>query len=575
MSETPDTPQLMPARMLNEFTYCPRLFHLEHIDRQWADNAFTTDGKNVHRRVDRVDQVLPEILAAQQEVGAQTEAEPSDEKPQIARSVKLSSERLGLIAKMDLVAVDGNEAVPVDTKRGKAPDVAEGAWEPERVQVMAQGLLLREHGYRSERGVLYFAGSRRRVDVPFTAELEARTLQLLEQARVAANNTVMPDPLESSPKCNGCSLAPICLPDETLALKAIPRDPTAPEARRLYPSRDLALPFYVVEQGAKVGKNHSRLVVRKDGKEIARAQLRDVSQVVLCGNVQISTQSIHLLCEAAIPVVFQSRGGWFYGMASGLGLRNGYLRDAQYRLVATRPDACVAFGAAALKAKVANQRTLLRRNANPRSDTALRDLARATKRLADPSTIRDLSELIGHEGAAAATYFGQFGAMLREPHLQEAWGFEHRSRRPPRDPVNALLSFGYALLAKDCTTALLAEGLDPFWGLVHQARHGRPSLALDLMEEFRPLIVDSAVLTAVNTGMVGPRDFQTGASGCVMKADGRRAFIRAYEMRMDQLATHPIFGYRCAWRSIVKMQARFLGRWIRGDIPAYVGVETR
>ena len=141
--------------------------------------------------------------------------------------------------------------------------------------------------------------------------------------------------------------------------------------------------------------------------------------------------------------------------------------------------------------------------------------------------------------------------------------------------MNALLSFGYAMLTKDCTVALLAEGLDPWWGLYHQPRHGRPSLALDLMEEFRPLVVDSAVLTAVNTGMVTRESFLQTAAGCMLTAQGRKDFIRAYEARLDQLVTHPLFQYRCSWRSVIRVQARLISRWLRCDIPSYHAVRTR
>ena len=153
--------------------------------------------------------------------------------------------------------------------------------------------------------------------------------------------------------------------------------------------------------------------------------------------------------------------------------------------------------------------------------------------------------------------------------------FNGRNRRPPRDPVNALLSFGYALLAKDCAVALAAVGLDPHWGFYHQPRHGRPALALDLMEEFRPLIVDSVVITAINTGMVQEGDFTTAANACQLSATGRKSFLRAYESRMDQLATHPLFDYRLSWRRLVAMQAQLLARHLRGELAVYPGITTR
>jgi CRISPR-associated protein Cas1 len=187
----------------------------------------------------------------------------------------------------------------------------------------------------------------------------------------------------------------------------------------------------------------------------------------------------------------------------------------------------------------------------------------------------DLDALLGFEGGIAAKYFSRFGDLLRPRDFDAEWDFSSRNRRPPRDPVNALLSFGYAMLAKECTVALMSEGLDPWWGLFHQPRHGRPSLALDLMEEFRPLVVDSAVLTAVNTGMVQAGHFLRSKAECTLNDQGRKAFIRAYEARLDQLVTHPVFDYRCSWRTVLRVQARLLARWLRGDIPFYTGMTTR
>ncbi len=562
----------LPVRMLNEYAYCPRLFHLMHVEGRWEDNVYTEEGKEVHRRVDRLDHVLPDP-----EEGDPDEAGKGgeDERPEISRSVSLSSVTLGLSSKLDLVATAGDEAVPVETKRGRVPNNPERSWEPERVQLMAQGLLLREHGYECDHGVLYFAGSKTRVDIPFDAELERRTKELLEQAQQARGSTDFPDPLENSPKCDGCSLSGICLPDETLVLQERrsreEESPPAEPPRRLFPPRDPAMPLYVQEQGAKVGKRGTVLRVRKQGEELGRVRLKDVSQLVVMGNVSVTPQAIHLLCESEVPLVYLSRGNWFYGITRGLGLRNAYDREAQYRFAAD-PEQALRFAKEVVRAKGANQRTLLVRNARPAPrDTAVR-MGTLLRKVDGAETIE---ELLGFEGGLAGLYFGSFDRLLKPRDFDSAWDFRARNRRPPKDPVNALLSFGYALLAKECTVALLAEGLDPWWGIFHRPRHGRPALALDLMEEFRPLVVDSAVLTAVNTGMVNRRNFTRSKAGCMLGPKGRKAFIRAYEARMDQLVTHPVFDYRCSWRSVVRVQARLLSRWLREDVASYIPMRTR
>lgn len=579
-AETPEagTPEpaggedLIPVRMLSEYAYCPRLFHLMHIDGLWADNEYTEDGKRVHRRVDRLDHVLPDAGSVTQTApAAETALAAGDEPPLISRSVPLGSPRLGLTAKLDLVSSDGAEAVPVETKRGKVPDNPERSWEPERVQLMAQGLLLREHGYRCDHGILYYAGSRTRVAIEFSADLEARTLHLLHAAQTQMKSSVIPEPLEDSPKCKGCSLSGICLPDETLALRAVPPDPAAPEVRRLYPSRSDASPLYVQEQGAWIGTKDRMLVVRKDGEDLAKVSLKDLDHLVILGNVQIGTQALALLFGAGIPVAYCSTGHWFHGISQGITLKNAYDRAAQFAQAA-KPEFCLALARCIVVAKTLNQRTLLLRNAEPRPQPDIDVLQRMQQNI---EACGELTSLLGLEGLAARHYFSAFGSMLRPPSGTLEFSFEQRNRRPPLDPVNAMLSFGYAILAKECTVALLCVGLDPFWGFYHQPRHGRPALALDLMEEFRPLIVDSTVITCVNNGMVSPQDFTRSKAGCLLKPAARKAFIKAFENRMDQLATHPVFGYRASWRALLRMQARLLARHLRGDIPAYQGITTR
>jgi CRISP-associated protein Cas1 len=572
-TQPPDDDQLIPVRMLNEYAYCPRLFHLMHVEGRWAENVYTEEGREVHRRVDRVEHVLPDPENAADASRGDGPVE-GDEPPTISRSVPLGSLSLGITGKLDLVSTAGDEAVPVDTKRGRVPRTPERSWEPERVQLMAQGLLLREHGYRTAHGMLYFAGSRTRVTVPFTPELEALTRRIIADAKMAARRRTLPDPLDDSPKCNGCSLSGICLPDETLALRTVSPDPADAghvAVRRLYPPRSDALPLYVQEQGATVGKRGEVVVVRKGDEELGTIRLKDLSQLVLCGNVFITAQTLHLLCEAGVQVVHLSRGHWFYGVTAGLTLRNAYDRAAQFAAAAD-PSRCLAVARAIVLAKGANQRTMLARNARPRPERVLQPMSALLKKVPHAAS---LQELLGHEGALAARYYGEFASLLRPRELDTDWDFSTRNRRPPRDPVNALLSFGYALLVKECTTALLGEGLDPWWGFYHQPRHGRPALALDLMEEFRPLIADSSVLGAINNGMIRESHFVRSRAGCVLTDAGRKAFLRAYEARLDQLATHPLFDYRCSWRSLIRVQARLLARWLRGDVPAYTGITTR
>jgi CRISPR-associated protein Cas1 len=190
--------------------------------------------------------------------------------------------------------------------------------------------------------------------------------------------------------------------------------------------------------------------------------------------------------------------------------------------------------------------------------------------------VERMDSLLGIEGTAAHRYFSSFGDMLRTGDSPvPAFDFQQRNRRPPRDPVNAMLSFAYAMLTREWTTILQAVGFDPYLGFYHQPKYGRPALALDLMEEFRPLIGDSVVLTVINNGEVKPDDFISAMGSVSLTAAGRTRFIEAYERRMSQEITHPVFGYRISYRRVLEVQARLLGRYLAGEIPEYPSFTTR
>lgn len=551
---------LLPARMLNEFAYCPRLAYLEWVQGEFADSADTVEGRFHHRRVD----VSPK------RVSAPDPEEPDQDAVIHQRSVWLSSERLGLTAKMDLVEGAGRVVAPVEYKRGKRPHVEKGAWEPELVQLCVQGLILQDNGWNCDGGFLYFVGSRERVPVAFDQELRQRTLALVDEMRRMARDGGIPPPLVDSPKCPRCSLVAICLPDEIGRLRMAVGGEPAP-VRRLLPANDNALPLYVQHPGARVGKNGECLIVKDDKDVVAEARLVEVSHLVLWGAVQVSTQAVRALCERGIPISYLSGGGWLYGITTGMTHKNVELRVKQYAAAADATQ-CLAVARRLVQAKIANCRTVLRRNHAAAPDTVLQDL-RADQRHAGEA--ESLATLLGIEGTAARRYFSEFAGMLKGDHGVAGFDFEGRNRRPPRDPVNALLSFAYALLTREWTAMVQAVGFDPYRGFYHQPRYGRPALALDLMEEFRPLIADSVVLTAVNNGEVRASDFIERLGAVALIPEGRRRFIETYERRMGQEITHPVFGYQISYRRVLEVQARLLGRYLLGEIPEYPSFTTR
>lgn len=547
---TGETP-LVPVRMVNEWVYCPRLAFLEWVDGEWADSGDTEEGRRAHVRVDAGGGRLPA-------------AEAVDERPDFqVRSVTLASEKLGIIAKMDLVEGEGGVVTPIDTKKGKRPHVADGAYAPERVQVCAQALILEDAGYKVTEGAIWYAGSRERVRIALDAELRGETRTAISQLRLAAAAGKLPPPLLDSPKCIKCSLAGVCLPDEVSFF----RKGLAP--RPLNPSADAALPLYVQEPGARVRKSGETLVIETDEKK-TEVPIGEVSELVLHGPVSVTGPTVAALLREEIPVTWASSGGWVLGHTVSTGHRNVNIRIAQYRAAFDERRA-LAFSRTLVAAKIRNARVFLRRNFKAGDEAARDGALEAMARLADRALHAPTeAELLGIEGEAAARYFRLFDTMLGETARDfPAFAFDKRTRRPPADPVNAMLSFAYALLTRTWHTVLSGVGFDPYLGFYHKPRFGRAALALDMMEPFRPILADSTVIQVINNGEVKPDGFYAAGPAVNLKPPAKRAFIAAYERRLDQEVTHPVFGYRVAMRRLLEVQARLLGRHLAGEIDDY------
>ncbi len=540
---------LVPARMINEWVYCPRLAYLEWVEGAWAGNADTAQGDRVHARGKQTGPALPPPDAPIEDF--------------VTRKVMLASERLGLIAEIDILDSEAGAVIPVDTKKGRRPHVEKGAYEPERVQVAVQAILLREAGYVCNEGALFFAESRERVRIPLDEDLIATALAAAADLRLAAAAKRMPPPLDNSPKCARCSLLPICLPDEVNLFRtgAAPRTPP--------PSADAALPLYVQTPGGRVGKRGEELTINVEGEAERTLPIDDVSELIIVGPVSLSTPVVQELSRRDIPIAWMSSGFWLTATTGGKGPRSAAARQAQYAFADDGLRAG-AFARDLVVAKLRNQRTILRRNW--RGHEAERDqrLAQLKDVIARVERAADRAVLLGLEGEGAALYFRGFPKLFTPVAAAlPAFDFARRTRRPPADPVNACLSLAYALLTRTVGTAIEIAGLDPWKGLYHVERPGRPALALDLMEPLRPILADSAVLMAINNGEVQPDDFIVTGPGCALKPHARRKLIAAYERRLDQEATHPVFGYQISMRRTLHVQARLLAKYLKGEIAAY------
>jgi len=575
------SPELIPARMLNEFAYCPRLCYIEWVQGEFLDSADTVDGRFQHRRVDAGSGKFSDNLETFH-----------------ARSVYLSG--AGITCRIDLLEGDGRQVTPVDYKRGEAPGIPEGAYEPERVQLCAQGLVLMENGFTCREGVIYFVKSKKKVTIAFDDALIQRTRELIGQMTSLADHGRMPPPLIQSPKCVRCSLAGICLPDEITLLQGLQperlepgpdpdridepiRDkadenetsgrsekaPASGKIRKLLPARDDALPVYVVGQGNTVRKKGDLLEIwSREGKQ-SEARLREISQLCLYGGVEITTPAMVELMQRGVPVIHYTHGGWFQGICLGMTHKNVELRMQQF-LCATNPERSLAIARKVVAGKIKNCRTLLRRN-NPGVGTD--SLGLLAGLAAGAESASNSMSLLGIEGAAAECYFSNFAGMLKEGGRD--FSFLDRNRRPPKDPVNAVLSYLYGVLVKELFVTLLSVGFDPYLGFYHRPRYGRPALALDMMEEYRSIIADSVAINLFNNEEISQKDFIKTPAGVTLTTGGKKAVLTGYERRMAAEIIHPIFGYKVSYRRVLEVQSRLLARTISGEILEYPPFLTR
>ncbi len=329
--------------------------------------------------------------------------------------------------------------------------------------------------------------------------------------------------------------------------------------------------LYVTTQGAYLARDGSALAVRIEKKTALHVPIHNLAAVVCFGQVACSPPAMGLCAEHGVSLSFLSHSGRFLARVEGPVSGNVLLRRRQYRL-ADDPDATAQLARAFVAAKVANARVALLRGgrsragpAEPAIPRAADDLAEVLRRLRDPLPLPDIR---GLEGEAGKAYVAAFDELIVAQ--KESFYFRSRSRRPPMDNVNALLSFLYALLAGDCRTACESVGLDPQVGFLHADRPGRPSLALDLMEELRPVFADRLALTLINRRQVDDKGFTLTESGGVeMSDETRKTVVTAWQKRKDEEITHPYLGEKVSLGLVPLLQARLLARAIRGELDVY------
>ncbi|MBD2361803.1 type I-D CRISPR-associated endonuclease Cas1 [Anabaena minutissima FACHB-250] len=324
---------------------------------------------------------------------------------------------------------------------------------------------------------------------------------------------------------------------------------------------------YITQDDAFIGKIDERLNVRFDKKTILDIPLLKIDGVVVLGRATVSPAVISELLERHITLTFLTDTGRYLGQLQPEVTKNIFVRKAQWQAAGESPQA-IHLVQGFVRGKLKNYRHLLLRRQRETTDLDLsKNITRIEQAIAPIDTTHNIDSLRGLEGAGSAAYFGCFNEIIRVMEFE----FTHRNRRPPKDPVNSLLSFGYALLRHDVQGAVNIVGFDPYLGYLHCERYGRPSLALDLMEEFRPLVVDAVVLSALNKRLLTPTDFVTEPlSGAVsLIPEARKTFLKLYQQKKLSEFKHPVLGRKCTYQEAFELQARLMSKYLMGETEKY------
>lgn len=468
------------------------------------------------------------------------------------RAVDVRSELIGLTGRCDTVELDDDGKMTVVEHKAAPVRRSSEVTDPQRIQLALQALCLREQGHDVSGGAVWFSTTRRRVEVALDEDLLTEARRQVREARSVVDETVPPPPLEDDPRCGRCSHVGVCLPDEHRRRSS---------ARRIGVADPVGRVLHLASPGSRASLRRGQIQVRVGDEPSTAVPMEQVAGLVVHGNADISSALLRETLERGFPIVWCAWSGRVVGWATPAGGPNGEARGLQHRLAG---NVRIEIARAIVAAKVRNQAALLRRHGSDER-LALRQLAR------DAAQAPGLGELFGIEGRAAALYFRALSAALRPE-----WAtIERRASRPARDHINAALNLAYGLLLADVLRSVVACGLDPAGGVLHSAGRNKPALALDLMEELRAPVADSAVVWAINNGELREHDLRRDVDAVRLTPHGRKALIAAYERRASAEFEHPQFGYRVTWRRSMEVQARMFLAVVLGESDAYRPIETR
>lgn len=542
---------LLKVHALHALAYCERLFYLEEVENLRVADERVYAGRRLHVEL----------------------AREEDEEEWL--TLNLESERWGLTGRIDCVRRRDGMIVPYEHKRGRSARSREGAaqtWPSDRLQVIAYALLVEEQtGREVTEGRVRYHADNVMVRVGIDEQARDDLARAVARARELQSTTVRPPVAENERLCVKCSLAPICLPEEARLAKQLEEpaaQDTPPERQtlRLFPADDDRRTLHVMTQGARVGRKGDRFEVTAPEETPQLHPVHEVGQVVLHGFSQITTQALRLCAEAEIGVHWLTTGGRYIGAwASGIGSVQRRIR--QYQAL-TDAELCLRLARKLAETRARGQLSFLLRASREagRAGAEVREAIVSIRKLLSPlSRAASIDSLRGYEGSIGAHYFSAL-PFLVIPEAGEEMRPRGRSRRPPRDRCNALLSYGYALLLKDVTNAILTVGLDPCLGFYHQPRSQAHPLALDLMELFRVAVIDLPVIASINRRQWdAEEDFQIAGQQVWLSDAGRRKFIGIYERRKADQWKHPVIGHSLSYSRLLELEVRLLEKEWMGE----------
>ena len=565
---------------LHALAYCERLFYLEEVEEMRVADERVYAGRRLHVEIDKKEKqrkgnvmVRPEVVRRRKnwiqpakKEAAPWEAQPNEDEEGEPVQLSLESAKWGLTGKVDCLRRRDGLLIPYEHKRGRSARSADNkpeAWASDRLQVIAYSALVAEHNGQeiTEGRVRYHADNVTvRVPIDDTAYSDLKTA--IARARVLQSSIERPPVTENERLCVKCSLAPVCLPEEARLASLLSELP--PEAREirqlnLFPADDDRRTLHVLTQGARIGRKGDRVEVSVIGEAPQLHPSREIGQIVLHGFAQISTQALRMCGQQEIGVHWITTGGRYSGAwVSGTGSVQRRIR--QYRAF-TNQELCLQLAIRLAEARARGQLSFLLRSsrATERSSPEMQSSIKAIRKLLSPMLrATSIDSLRGYEGSIGAYYFRALPDLI-VPDAGEEMKPDGRSRRPPRDRCNALLSFGYALLLKDVMNAIMVVGLDPSLGFFHRPRSQAPPLALDLMELFRVPLVDLPVIASINRKQWDTEsDFDIAGQQVWLADEGRKKMISIYERRKSDYWRHPVVRRSLSYSRIMELEVRLL-----------------